>query len=183
MIHNTAEIKSTHIGDGTDIWQFVVILEEAVIGKYCNINAHVFIENDVIVGNHVTVKSGVQLWDGLRIHDHVFIGPNVTFTNDKNPRSKKYPDRFQETIIHEHASIGAGAVILGGRQIGAYSLVGAGSVVTKNVPERALVAGTPAKITGWVNEDGSRMEADQNGHWIDDKGHKWIQKENKLVSI
>src|SRR6056297_2939099 len=117
MIHPLSDIKTDNIGEGTDVWQFSVILEKATIGNHCNIYAHVFIENDVVLGDYVTVKSGAQLWDGLRIHDHVFIGPNVTFTNDENPRSKQYPDQFQRTIIHHHASIGAGAIILGGNDI------------------------------------------------------------------
>lgn len=181
MIHSTADIKARNIGSQTNIWQFVVILENAQIGECCNINAHVFIENDVVVGNNVTVKSGVQLWDGIRIHDNVFIGPNVTFTNDNNPRSKRYPDSFQKTIINKNASIGAGAIILGGCEIGAHAMVGAGALVTKDVPERALVVGNPAKIVGWVNNDGSRMNHENNGLWADKNGQKWIQEENRLI--
>ena len=181
MIHNSAEVKTKKIGEKTNIWQYVVIMNNAKIGKNCNINAHVFIENDVIIGNNVTIKSGVQLWDGLRIHDDVFIGPNVTFTNDKNPRSKQYPKHFQKTIIHHHASIGAGAIILGGAEIGAFAMIGAGALVTKDIPERALVIGNPAKIIGWVNNDGSRMEQKVEGLWVDKDGLKWIQEENRLV--
>lgn len=183
MVHKTADIKTKSIGSQTDIWQYVVILGKAEIGRNCNINAHVFIENDVILGNNVTVKPGVQLWDGLRIHDDVFIGPNVTFTNDKIPRSKQYPERFQKTVIHHHASIGAGAIILGGCSIGAYAMVGAGSIVTKDIPERALVVGNPALIVGWVNNDGSKMNQEKDGEWIDNNGCKWMQVENKLISL
>lgn len=183
MIHDTAEVKTKNIGEKTTIWQYVVIMDKAEVGKNCNINAHVFIENDVIIDNNVTIKSGVQLWNGLRVHDNVFIGPNVTFANDKNPRSKQYPRSFQKTIIHNHASIGAGAIILGGFEIGAFAMVGAGALVTKDVPERALVIGNPAKVMGWVNDDGSRMDIKGDGMWIDINGRKWIQKNNRLVEV
>lgn len=149
--HPTADIKSSHIGKNTKIWQFVVILESAVIGNDCNICSHCFIENDVIIGDSVTIKCGVQLWDGLRVDDDVFIGPNVTFTNDLFPRSKQYPEKFKQTIIHKGASIGANATILAGNSIGANAMVGAGSVVTKNVPANAIVVGNPARITGYVS--------------------------------
>ena len=107
-IHPSADVQSTQIGDGTTVWQFVVVLPKARIGRDCNINAQVFIENDVIVGDRVTIKSGVQLWDGLRIEDDVFIGPNVTFTNDKFPRSNVYPENFPITTVGKVASIGGG---------------------------------------------------------------------------
>lgn len=144
MIHPLADVHSTQIGDGTDIWQFVVVLENAQIGKNCNINAHCFIEGDVILGNNVTVKCGVYLWDGLRIGDNVFIGPNATFINDNYPRSKNYPDRFLQTTIGDGASIGAGSIILGGLSIGKNSLIGAGSIVTKDIPDNELWIGNPA---------------------------------------
>lgn len=180
MIHPRSDIQSEHIGENTSIWQFVVILEGARIGEGCNINCNVFVENDVQLGNNVTVKSGVQLWDGLRIKDHVFIGPNVTFTNDKSPRSKQHPNQFQKTIIHNYASIGAAAIVLGGIEIGAYAMVGAGAIVTKNVPERALVVGQPAQIVGWVNKDGTKMKS-ENGFWIDGDNEKWVVEKKMLV--
>ncbi len=144
-IHPLSDVQTSKIGDNTFVWQFTVILKEAVIGDNCNINCQVFIENNVIIGNNVTVKPGVQIWDGLRIEDNVFIGPNVTFTNDRYPRSKQYPEEFQQTIIKKGASIGANATILGGLIIGENALIGAGSVVTKNVPPGELWVGNPAK--------------------------------------
>ncbi|WP_304622117.1 acyltransferase [Rhodohalobacter sulfatireducens] len=180
MIHPTADVQSTSLGDGTKVWQYSIILPDATIGKECNINCHVFIENDVVVGNYVTVKAGVQLWDGLRIGDNVFIGPNVTFTNDKLPRSKQKSSSFQTTVIESYASIGGGAVILGGNIIGSYAMVGAGAVVTKDVPERALVIGNPARIIGWVNTDGSKMVKRDN-FFIDSNGAKWKVNENQLT--
>lgn len=181
MIHSLADVQSQQIGINTNVWQFSVILKEAIIGNNCNINCHVFIENNVVIGDHVTVKSGVQIWDGITIQNHAFIGPNVTFTNDKNPRSKHYPKSFQNTIIHEFASLGAGAIILGGVEIGKYSLVGAGALVTKDVPDRALVVGSPARIIGWLNEDGSKMEKTNENLWIDNKGELWTTKNNRLT--
>jgi UDP-2-acetamido-3-amino-2,3-dideoxy-glucuronate N-acetyltransferase len=146
FIHPLAEVQTKKIGDGTYVWPFCVILQDATIGGNCNVSSHTFIENDVIIGDSVTVKCGVYLWDGLKIEDHVFIGPNVTFTNDKYPRSKKYPQKFQTTLIKEGASIGANATILGGVYIGEKSMIGAGSVVTKNVPDGELWMGNPAKF-------------------------------------
>ncbi len=149
-LHPTADVQSGDIGNGTTIWQFVVVLPKAKIGEDCNICAHVFIENDVIVGDRVTVKSGVQLWDGVYIEDDAFIGPNVTFTNDKFPRSKIYPDHFPTTRVCRGASIGGGAVILPGLTIGENSMIGAGAVVTRSVPPNAIVIGNPARIAGHV---------------------------------
>lgn len=149
-IHETADVQSREIGERTRIWQFVVILARAKIGNDVNICSHCFIENDVVIGDRVTIKSGVQLWDGIHIGNDVFIGPNVTFTNDKFPRSKIYPEKFLETRIESGASIGGGAVILPGVSIGTGAMVGAGAVVTKSVPPYAIVTGSPARITGYI---------------------------------
>lgn len=144
-IHHTADVKSPHIGAGTRVWQFVVVLPGARIGRDGNICAHVFIENDVVVGDRVTIKSGVQLWDGVRIEDDVFIGPNVTFSNDKYPRSGNRTFEQLVTTVCKGASIGGGATILPGLTIGAGATVGAGSVVTADVPPGAVVYGNPAR--------------------------------------
>ncbi len=154
-IHPLADVQSSQIGEGTIVWQFSVILPGAVIGKNCNVNCHTFLENDVVIGDEVTVKSGVYLWDGIRIADNVFIGPNATFVNDKYPRSKKYPVKFQKTIINKGASIGANATILSGISIGEFAMIGAGSVVTKDVEPYTLVYGNPAKVIGKVDENGT----------------------------
>ncbi len=133
-IHNLADVQSQNIGSGTRIWQFCVVLPNAIIGKNCNICAHCFIENDVKIGNNVTIKSGVQLWDGICIEDNVFIGPNVSFCNDKYPRSKLYPQNFLRTVVKKGASIGANATILPGVTIGEGAIIGAGAIITKDIP-------------------------------------------------
>ena len=159
-IHLSAEVQTKIIGDGTTIWQYCVVLGKARIGKNCNINFNVFIENDVVIGNNVTIKPGVQIWDGLRIKDKVFIGPNVTFTNDLLPRSKLYPERFENTMIREGASIGANATILAGISIGEYAMIGAGSVVTKNIPPFTLWFGNPAHHKGFITKEGKTLSLD-----------------------
>ena len=145
MIHPLTDCQAI-ISEDTNIWQFCVVLPQAKIGHNCNVCSHCFIENDVVVGDNVTVKCGVQLWDGIRIEDDVFIGPNVTFTNDKYPRSKYYPEAFLKTIIRKGASIGAGSVVLCGIEIGVKAMIGAGSVVTKDVPAGELWMGNPARF-------------------------------------
>jgi acetyltransferase-like isoleucine patch superfamily enzyme len=145
MIHPLSDVQSSNVPESTRVWQYVVILRDAVIGENCNICSHSFIENDVKIGDNVTVKCGVYLWDGITIEDNVQIGPNVTFTNDKYPRAKQ-PFELQRTLIKNNASIGAASVILGGVTIGENALIGAGSVVTKDVPANELWLGNPAKF-------------------------------------
>ena len=146
FIHTFSDVQAKNIGQGTRIWQYVVILPNAIIGADCNICSHCLIENDVKIGNRVTIKSGVQIWDGIILEDDVFIGPNVSFTNDKFPRSKHhdyYPDK---TIIKKGSSIGANSTILPGITVGEYSMIGAGSVITKSIPNNELWFGNPAKF-------------------------------------
>ncbi len=144
-IHPLADVQSENIGDGTMIWQFCVVLKNAKIGKNCNINCQVLIENKAIIGDNVTVKPGVQIWDGITLEDNVFVGPNVTFTNDLFPKSKNVDFELKETLIKKGASIGANATILAGITIGENALIGAGSVVTKDVPANEIWVGNPAK--------------------------------------
>ena len=143
--HPSAIVETKKIGEGTRIWAFTHVLPDAQIGTDCNICDHVFIENDVIVGDRVTIKCGVQIWDGLRIEDDVFIGPNATFTNDIFPRSKK-DFELLGTHVKKGSTIGANATILPGLTIGENAMVGAGAVVTKDVRPGTLVVGNPARI-------------------------------------
>ncbi len=150
FIHDTALVQATHIGSGTHIWAYCNILASAFIGRNCNICDHVYIENNVRVDDNVTVKCGVQLWDGITIEHDVFIGPNATFANDKFPRSRHHQTVPLKTTVKHHASIGANATILPGITVHEYAMVGAGAVVTKDVPPYAIVVGNPARITGYV---------------------------------
>jgi UDP-2-acetamido-3-amino-2,3-dideoxy-glucuronate N-acetyltransferase len=145
-IHPLSDVQTGDIGDGTTIWQFTVVLSGAHIGMKCNICSHVFIENDVIIGDNVTIKCGVQVWDGVTLEDNVMIGPNATFTNDRYPRSKNPEWKLERILVRRGASIGANATILPGLVIGEGALVGAGAVVTRDVPAKAVVAGNPAVI-------------------------------------
>lgn len=151
------------IGDNTRIWAYAHVLPGAVIGADCNICDHVFIENDVVVGDRVTIKCGVQLWDGLRVEDDVFIGPNATFTNDPFPRSKQYPASFPQTRLCRGASIGANATILPGLSIGQNAMIGAGAVVTRTVPPNAIVVGNPGIIVGYVGVEEYAVSAPEAG--------------------
>ena len=157
FIHPQALCESEMVGPGTRIWAFAHVLPGAQIGADCNICDGVFIEGTVVVGDRVTVKCGVQLWDGVRLEDDVYVGPNATFTNDRFPRSKAYPARYAETIVRRGASIGANATILPGLEIGERAMVGAGSVVTGSVPANAIVMGSPARVTGYMDADGGEM--------------------------
>lgn len=177
MIHSTSEVKSSQIGEGTNIWQYCVVLEKAIIGKNCNINFNVFIENDVVIGDSVTVKCGVYLWDGITVEDAVFIGPNVTFTNDKYPRSKQYPHAFQRTVLKKGCSIGAGAIISGGVYIGRGAMVGAGSLVTKDIPSHQLWYGSPARHRGYILPSGEKLGMDL----LDSEGRQYKYQGGDLI--
>lgn len=150
FVHKTAIIETKNIGDHSRIWAFVHILPEAKIGRNANIGEHCFIENEVTIGNNVTIKNGVSLWDGITLEDNIFIGTGVAFTNDLFPRSKNIRYKQEKTFIKEGASLGANATILAGITIGKSALIGAGAVVTKDVPDYALVYGNPAKVWGYV---------------------------------
>lgn len=148
MIHQLSDVQSKNIGENTNIWQYCVVLKNAVIGKNCNICSHCFIENDVVIGDNVTIKCGVQIWNGIRIEDNVFIGPNVTFCNDRYPVSKNKNFKLEPVIIKKGASIGANSTILPGVTIGENALIAAGSIVTKDIAPNTkyLIPITPPPI-------------------------------------
>jgi UDP-2-acetamido-3-amino-2,3-dideoxy-glucuronate N-acetyltransferase len=151
FVHPAGICETEDVGPRTRIWAFAHVLPGARIGADCNICDHVFIEGDVIVGDRVTIKSGVQLWDGIRLGDDVFVGPNATFSNDKFPRSRQWQERVPLTMVADGASIGANATVLPGVTIGRNAMIGAGSVVTRDVPANAIAYGNPARIHGYVD--------------------------------
>jgi len=153
------DVQSASIGEGTRIWQYTVVLPGARIGSHCNINAHCFVENDVRIGDRVTVKCGVYLWDGLEVHDDVFIGPNATFINDLYPRSKLHGKEIPRTVLGQGCSVGAGATVLAGCKIGPYAMVGAGALVTRDVPPYGLVYGNPGRLRGHICKCGAKLLA------------------------
>ena len=177
MIHETADVQTENIGAGTTIWQFCVVLPGAQIGERCNINCHVFIENDVVIGDDVTVKSGVQVWDGITLEDQVFVGPNATFTNDPSPRSKKHPEAFDRTVVGRGASIGANATILPGLHIGHHAMIGAGAVLTKDAPPHTVWFGNPAEHRGYITEDKTVLSLDL----MDKDGNQYTLEEDRPV--
>jgi acetyltransferase-like isoleucine patch superfamily enzyme len=162
LFHPTALVDSNHIGAGTRVWAFAHILEGAVVGENCKIGDHVFIEGGAVLGDRVTVKNNSLIWHGVTIGDDVFVGPNVVFTNDLRPRVRYQtgPDDWEKTVVADRASIGANATIVAGIRLGFNSMVGAGSVVTRSVPDHSLVLGNPARQVGWVCDCGTSLEDD-----------------------
>ena len=163
MAHPLALVESDKIGEDTRIWAFAHVMKDARIGRGCNIGEHCYIEQGVTLGNNVTVKNGVNVWTGVTIEDNVFLGPNCVLTNDPNPRAyiKKSADSLVETLIRSNATIGANATIVCGVTLGEYAFVGAGSVVTHDVPAFALMVGVAARKVGWMCQCGERL-SDKN---------------------
>jgi acetyltransferase-like isoleucine patch superfamily enzyme len=180
-IHELADVKSDSIGEDTVVWQFAVICKGAIIGKNCNINCHTFIESDVIIKDNVTLKSGVFLWDGTRVENDVFIGPNATFVNNSFPRSKQFLKKPLQVILQKGCSIGANATILGNVTIGEYAFVAAGAVVTKNVPNHALVKGSPARFVYFVSKKGEKLEEVDGYYLSKDKTEKYKLIDRNLI--
>lgn len=158
MIHRLTDCMCRNIPDSTNIWQFCIVFPNAQIGENCNICSHCLIENEVKIGNNCTVKCGVQLWDGIEIEDNVFIGANVTFTNDLYPRSKNEDWSLLKTVVCKGATIGAGSTILPGLTIGSHAMIGAGSVVTKNIPKNTIWVGNPAQMKGYITKSNITLD-------------------------
>ena len=158
MIHPLSDCKNKNIPESSNIWQYCVVFPKAQIGENCNICSHCLIENEVKIGNNCTIKCGVQLWDGIELEDNVMIGANTTFTNDLYPRAKNKDWKLLPTKICYGASIGAGSVILPGLTIGSHAMIGAGSVVTKNIPKNTIWAGNPAQMKGYITKDNQVLD-------------------------
>jgi acetyltransferase-like isoleucine patch superfamily enzyme len=178
FIHPNAIVETDDIGPNTRIWAFAHVLKNVKIGEDCNICDYVFIESGVTVGDRVTIKNGISIWDGVTIEDDVFLGPYCVLTNDLVPRSKAHRGEYTKTLIKKGASIGANSTIICGNTIGRYSLVGAGSVVTRDVPDFACVAGNPARFMYWVAKSGEKLNFDEDGNAQDSAGNNYLLQNN-----
>ena len=181
--HDTAVIdENFSIGNGTKIWHFSHIQSGAVIGENCSLGQNVNVGNNVKIGNSVKIQNNVSVYEGVELEDYVFCGPSMVFTNILLPRCE-FPQRgseyYDKTLVKKSASIGANATIVCGNTIGQYAMIGAGAVVTKDVPDFALILGNPGKIVGWVDKKGSRLEFDKNG--LSQRGQ--FQFDGKIVSV
>jgi UDP-2-acetamido-3-amino-2,3-dideoxy-glucuronate N-acetyltransferase len=182
--HSSAFIdEGCIIGSGTKIWHFSHIMSNCIMGQNCNIGQNVVISPEVILGNNVKVQNNVSIYTGVTCEDDVFLGPSMVFTNVINPRSAvNRKNQYMKTVVKKGASIGANATIVCGHDIGAYAFIGAGAVVTKNVPDYALVVGNPAKQLGWVSEYGHRLNFDEKGEAICPETQEVYTKKEGIVT-
>ena len=178
--HPTALVESHEVGDGTRIWAFCHVLPGAVIGRNCNVGDHTYIEGGVVIGDDVVIKNGVSVWDGVTLEDRVFVGPNAAFTNDLFPRAKVRRAEWDRTLVREGASIGANATLVAGTTIGRFALIGAGAVVTKDVPDFALVMGIPGQVAGYVCRCGQRLRFSE-GQAVCGCGLRYRQESGRVV--
>jgi len=189
FVHPQALVETESIGEGTRVWAFAHVMADVVIGRDCNICDHAFIESGVRLGNGVVIKNGVAIWQGVEIADNAFVGPNAVFTNDLAPRSRRLPgmaehyrDRpwFRKTMLEEGATVGANATIVCGVTLGRFCMIGAGSVVTGDVPPYALAYGAPARVRGYVNRTGDRLE-ERDGFLVEpETGRKYVLRNNEI---
>ena len=171
------------IGDGTSIWHFSHIMPGSKIGRNCNIGQNVVISPEVILGNNVKVQNNVSIYTGVICEDDVFLGPSMVFTNVINPRSAvSRKDQYLKTIVKQGASIGANATVVCGNNIGRYAFIGAGAVVTKEVPDYALVMGNPARQTGWISEFGHKLKFDDKGYAVCPESNQQYRMEDNKVT-
>src|SRR2546421_3499951 len=181
--HPTAVIdEGCEIGEGAKIWHFSHIMPNCKIGERCNIGQNVVVSPEVVLGNNVKVQNNVSIYTGVTCEDDVFLGPSMVFTNVTNPRSAvNRKDQYAKTVVKKGASIGANATIVCGHDIGEFAFIGAGAVVTKNVPDYALVIGNPAKQTGWMSEYGHKLNFDKNGEAIcPESGEKYLLRDGRV---
>ena len=175
---------NVQIGEGTKVWHFSHIQSGSIIGKSCSLGQNVNVGNNVRIGNHVKIQNNVSVYEGVELEDYVFCGPSMVFTNIVNPRSK-YPQVgaqfYLKTLVKEGASLGANCTIVCGHTIGRFAFIGAGSVVTKDIPDFALVVGNPSRIIGWVSEAGKRLEFDENGVAYCEKSEMKYKLSNGIV--
>lgn len=184
--HETAIIdEDCSIGEGTKIWHFSHIMSHCVIGERCNIGQNVVISPEVVLGNNVKIQNNVSVYTGVTCDDDVFLGPSMVFTNVINPRSAvNRKNQYAKTHVGKGATIGANATVVCGHDIGEYAFIGAGAVVTKNIPPYALVVGNPSKQIGWMSEYGHRLYFDKNGMAVcSESGEKYQLFDNKVVKI
>ena len=185
FVHPNALVESEDIGAKTRIWAFAHVLKNVKIGEDCNLCDYVFVESGVTIGNRVTVKNGISIWDGVTIEDDVFLGPYCVLTNDMFPRSKAHFAEYSKTLIKKGASVGANATVLCGITLGKYCMVGAGAVVTKSIPDFALVSGNPARIKYWISKTGEKLNFNGEGIASDNSGNNYrlhINKEDESKS-
>jgi len=184
--HESAIIdQGAEIGRGSKIWHFSHVMGKSKLGENCNLGQNVFVADDVILGNNVKVQNNVSIYSGVICEDNVFLGPSMVFTNIKNPRSTVVrKGEYDRTLVKEGASIGANATIVCGNDVGSFAFIAAGAVVTKEVPDYALMIGAPAKQIGWMSEYGHRLKFDENGEAVcKESGEKYLLEDNHVVKI
>lgn len=179
FVHPNALVETDDIGKDSRIWAFAHVLKNVKIGADCNICDGCFVESGVVIGDRVTIKNGISLWDGLTIEDDVFLGPFCVFTNDTFPRSKAHKGTYEKTLVKKGASVGANSTILCGIELGSYCLIGAGAVVTKSVPDFAVVTGNPARFKYWISKTGEKLDFDENRTASDSAGNKYELNQDK----
>ena len=186
FVHESSYVdEGCRIGKGTKIWHFSHIMSGCVIGEDCNIGQNVVVSPDVVLGRNVKIQNNVSVYTGVVCEDDVFLGPSMVFTNVINPRSAvSRKCEYRQTLIHKGASVGANATIVCGNTLGAYCLIGAGSVVTHDVADFALMVGNPARRIGWVSRHGEKLHFDENGNaTCPATGEKYVLRENTVSLI
>ena len=184
FIHPSSIVEEgAQIGKGTKVWHFCHLMPGSKVGEHCVIGQNVFIDNNTFIGNGVKIQNNVSIYNGVNIGEDVFVGPSVVFTNVTNPRSFiERKNEFKRTLIKKGATIGANATILCGVEIGQYAMIGAGAVVSKSIPDHALVMGNPARQTGWVSKAGHKLVFDDRNHAFCPQGHEGYILENNSIS-